>query len=180
MSIGRRGVWFGVGALALVAVAVVWALNRGPSAETWQPEAEGFLAVATPCCEEASLWRDLDSETDDGQRARPATAADAAAWLNTWPYRDRGEEDTQADAPLQVAVRSNEVRCVGPPSGAEVPRDGDDVATVEALRDRTECSYARWQVWADETAAERPNERHTVWADEDGAFHGRVDYWGTD
>ena len=22
-----------------------------------------------------------------------------------------------------------------------------------------------------------PNERHTVWVDQEGFFHGRVDYW---
>ena len=37
--------------------------------------------------------------------------------------------------------------------------------------------YVKWKVCAVETAAERPNERHAVWVDENGFFRGRIDYW---
>ena len=179
METANRGVLVGLGLLILATAvgAWVWLRDAEPETETWQPAVEGFLAVATPCCEEASLWSDLSVETDDGQRGRPATAEETAVWLDTWPYRERGEEEVPEASELKVSMRSSEVRCVGPASGADVPRNGDDAATVEALRNRRECSYARWRVWAEETAEDRLNERHTVWADEDGLFHGRVDYW---
>jgi hypothetical protein len=165
-------------AWALV-VAVGFALSRrADKAESWKPAVEGFLAVATPCCTEASLWDSLDEVTADGQRARPASAAEAAQWLNDWPYRDRDERDTPDEGELSVAAQSSEVRCVGAPTGPEVPREGDDEETLKAIRYRRECTYAKWKVWAAQTAEEkRLNERHTVWADEAGFFHGRVDYW---
>jgi hypothetical protein len=76
-----------------------------------------------------------------------------------------------------VALQNSEVRCVGAASGPDVPQTGNDEQTVARLRDRRECTFAKWKVWTAETAAGRPNERHTVWVGEDGFFHGRVDYW---
>ena len=173
--------------VALVAVVaiiggVVFALsgalsNRGDKAESWAQSVEGFLAVATPCCSRASLWDALDAVTHDDQRARPASAAEAAQWLNDWPYRSREEHDGGDEDELSVAAQSSEVRCIGAPTGAEVPQDGDDEKTLEALRHRRECTYGKWKAWSAETAKKRPNERHTVWADDDGLFHGCVDYW---
>lgn len=151
--------------------------NRGDKAESWTQSVEGFLAVATPCCSRASLWDALDAVTHDDQRARPASAAEAAQWLNDWTYRSREEHDSADEEELSVAAQSGEVRCMGSPTGAEVPQDGDDEKTLEAIRHRRECTYGKWKAWSAETAKKRPNERHTVWADDDGLFHGRVDYW---
>ena len=81
------------------------------------------------------------------------------------------------DTPLQISAQSTEVRCTGPVTGPEIPRDGNDAETVEALRNRRECTFAKWKIWSGQTATERPNERHTVWVDEAGSFRGRVDYW---
>jgi hypothetical protein len=170
----------------LAITIVVWALvvavgfalsRRTDEAESWKPAVEGFLAVGTPCCTEASLWDSLDEVIADGQRARPASAAEAAQWLNDWPYRGRDEQEAPDEEQLTVAVQSSEVRCVGASTGPEIPREGDDEKTLEAIRYRRECTYAKWKVWTAETAKEHRNERHTVWADEDGFFHGRVDYW---
>jgi hypothetical protein len=158
-----------VGGLALIL--------RGEKAESWKAVAEGFLAVATPCCTEASLWDALDITTPDGQRARPASASEAARWLNQWPYRNEREDDRSEEAQLSVSLQNSEVRCVGPATGGKIPQRGRDEETLETIRHRRECVYAKWKVWSGETAEERENERHTVWADEDGAFHGRVDYW---
>jgi hypothetical protein len=173
--------------VALVAVVaiiggIVFALsgalsNRGDKAESWTQSVEGFLAVATPCCSRASLWDALDAVTPDDQRARPASAAEAAQWLNEWPYRSREEQDSATEEELSVAAQSGEVRCVGAPTGADVPQDGDDEKTLEAIRHRRECTYGKWKAWSAETVKNRPNERHTVWVDDDGLFHGRVDYW---
>lgn len=164
-----------VGALLL---AVGFALSRrADKATSWNPAVEGFLAVATPCCTTASLWDALDKVTADGQRARPASVAEAAQWLNDWPYRGRDEHGTPGEEQLGVAAQSSEVRCVGAPTGPEVPREGDDEETLEAIRYRRECTYAKWKVWSGETAEEHLNERHTVWVDEDGFLRGRVDYW---
>jgi len=169
-------------AVAAIIGGVVFAVggalsNRGDKAESWTQSIEGFLAVATPCCSRASLWDALDAVTHDDQRARPASAAEAAQWLNEWPYRSREEHDSADEEELSVAAQSSEVRCIGAPTGAEVPQDGDDEKTLEALRHRRECTYGKWKAWSAETAKKRPNERHTVWADDDGLFHGRVDYW---
>jgi hypothetical protein len=49
--------------------------------------------------------------------------------------------------------------------------------TLMSTHEHLVVTDAKWKVWSAETADERPNERHTVWADEDGFFHGRVDYW---
>lgn len=171
----RKRIAIGVSSLVLISIAAVVWINRPPEEETWKPAAEGFLAVATPCCEEASLWDDLSTEAADGQRPRAATVAEAAQWLNTWPYRDRHDDSAQPEPP--VSMRSSEVRCVGAPTGPPVPRNDDDEETIAALRLSHECVYARWKVWVEETAQGQPNERHTVWADQDGFLHGRVDYW---
>ncbi|MBW1876689.1 MAG: hypothetical protein JRE45_11535 [Deltaproteobacteria bacterium] len=162
---------------ALVLALVIAMTNRDEKPASWTAAAEGFLAVATPCCTEASLWDTVDRVTPDGQRARPASAAEAAQWLNDWPYRSREDLDSPDDEPLTEALRSSEVRCIGSPTGGEIPQRGDDEETLKATRHRRECGYAKWKVWSGETADRHLNERHTVWADEDGLFHGRVDYW---
>jgi hypothetical protein len=169
-------------AVAAIIGGVVFAVrgglsNRGDKAESWTQSVEGFLAVATPCCSRASLWDALDAVTHDDQRARPASAAEAAEWLNEWPYRSREEQDSAAEEELSVAAQSGEIRCAGAPTGADVPQDGDDEKTLEAIRHRRECTYGKWKAWSAETAKKRPNERHTIWVDDDGLFHGRVDYW---
>jgi hypothetical protein len=171
-------------ALVAIVAGVVFALsgalsNPGDQAESWTQSVEGFLAVATPCCSRASLWDVLDAVSHDEQRARPASAVEAAQWLNDWPYRSR-EEHGRADADedeLSIAAQSAEVRCVGAPTGVEIPQDGDDEKALEALRHRSECTYGKWKAWSGETAKKRPNERHAIRADDDGLFHGRVDYW---
>ncbi|MEM9729416.1 MAG: hypothetical protein AAF997_12575 [Myxococcota bacterium] len=177
MTPARRRMLIGIGTLvfALGVGAGVWYRSQGETAG-WHPSAEGFLAVATPCCEAASLWDDLRTETHDGQRGRAVTVSEAAAWLDTWPYREREDETTVGAQGVAVALRSEEVRCVGAARADDVPL-GDDTTTLESLRGRQGCSFARWQVWAEPTAAELPHERHTIWADEDGLFHGRVDHW---
>jgi hypothetical protein len=166
-------------AIGAILFAVSLALT-GPAdeAESWKPAAEGFLAVATPCCTEASLWNALDTVNADGQRPRAATVAEAAQWLNEWPYRSRDEEGTSAKEELGTAMQGSQVRCVGAPTGPELaPRDGDDEWTLKAVRYRRECSYVKWKVWSGDTAQEHLHERHAVWFDEDGFYHGRVDYW---
>jgi hypothetical protein len=174
----RRMAWAITIVVVALLLAVGFALSRpADTAESWKPAPEGFLAVATPCCTEASLWDELDSVTADGQRARPASAAEAAQWLNDWPYRSRGEHHTVDEEQLRWAAQSSEVRCVGAPSGPEFRPEGDDEETLNAVHFRRECSYARWRIWAAGTPENQPNERHTVWADEDGLFRGRVDYW---
>lgn len=168
--------------LAMIGVALIVALvlalrGRQQKRQAWEPAAEGFLAVATPCCYRASLWRSLDDVSADGQRARAATPAEAADWLNTWPYRSREKDTDFEEEELSLAAQSNEVRCVGRPTGDPVPRRGDDVETLEALQKRRECSFAKWKIWSGDTAKQRPHERHTVWVDELDRYHGRVDYW---
>ena len=171
--------------LLLITIAVGGALfavgfalsRRADKADSWTTKVEGFLAVPTPCCTEASLWDSLDEVSDDGQRARPATAEEAARWIDEWPYRSRDEEDTANEEPLQVAGQSSEVRCIGPATGPDIPAHLPEVQILGAIRSRRECTYAKWKVWSGETAKERPNERHTVSVDEAGFFHGRVDYW---
>lgn len=159
------------------AAAAFLLLGRGTEDERWRTEVEGLLAVPSPCCTDATLWDSIDQVTEDGQRPKPATAAEAALWLNTWPYRARGEEADPDEPPLAIGIKNSEVRCIGTPTGPEVPRTGDDAYTLEAIRMRRECVYTKWRVWAPETAEWRMNERHTVWAEEDGLFRGRVDYW---
>jgi hypothetical protein len=165
-----------IGGALILAVGI--ALTKpDEKAAAWNAEAEGFLAVATPCCTRPSLWDALDETTPDGQRARPASAAEAAQWLNDWPYRSREDFDSPDEPRLHVAVQNSEVRCTGPAAGDDIPRHDRGEETLKALQHRPECVYTKWKVWSAETADERPNERHTVWADEDGFFHGRVDYW---
>ena len=173
-----------VWAIAISAVTLVFALYFGlrtsepvETTKTWKPDVEGFLAVATPCCSKASLWDDLDTVTADEQRARPATAAEAAEWLNQWPYRSPDESEMPDPEQLQLAARNSEVRCVGEPSGPDLRPDGDDEETLKGIHFRRECKFAKWTAWAGQTTERRANERHTVWVDEDGFFHGRVDYW---
>jgi hypothetical protein len=174
----KRVAWAITIVVVALLLAVGFALSRpADTAESWKPAPEGFLAVATPCCTEASLWDELDTVTADGQRARPASAAEAAQWLNDWPYRSRDEHHTGDQEQLRWAAQSSEVRCVGAPSGPEVRPEGDDEETLNAVHFRRECTYAKWKVWAAGTPENQPNERHTVWADEDGLFLGRVDYW---
>jgi hypothetical protein len=163
-------------ASALIAVALF--LTRAPSGEeSWKPHAEGLLAVPTPCCTEATLWDSLDQVSDDEQRPRPATAEEAARWLNTWPYRARGEGAEPSEPPLGVGVKNQEVRCIGQPSGPDIVPGRNDEYTLEAVRLRRECVFTKWRVWDDETVERRPNERHTIWAGDDGFFRARVDYW---
>lgn len=157
---------------ALVVVGfVLWRPND--DSESWEPAAEGFLAVATPCCSEAHLWDELGSTDQDGQRARPASAVEAAGWLNSW---GGGSNSAAAQEP-RVAAQNIEVRCVGKPTGEPIVPNGNDVETIHAIRRRPECMYSKWKIWISETAEGRPNERHTLWIDEDGFFHGRVDHW---
>ena len=166
-----------VAVAGLLSAMVFVFTSPADEAESWKPAAEGFLAVATPCCTEASLWENLDTVTADEQRARPATAAEAAEWLDEWPYRRRDQSEAPDAAQLEVGAQSKEVRCVGEPSGPELRPDGDDEETLRGVRFRRECQFVKWKAWAGDTAKKRPNERHTVWVDEDGFFHGRVDYW---
>jgi len=161
---------------ALFAIGFAWT-RHADKPESWKPTVEGFLGVPTPCCTKASLWDELEALSDNGQRARPASAAEAAAWLNTWPYRSRDEQSSTDEGQLQPASQSSEVRCVGEPSGPEIRAHGDDTETMRAVHFRRECTFAKWKAWSAETAKELPSERHTVWVDQEGFFHGRVDYW---
>ena len=165
-------------AVAGAAAAVLFSMyGGGATKERWRTEVEGLLAVPSPCCTDATLWDSLDEVSEDGQRPRPASAAEAALWINTWPYRERGEAGNPDEPPLAVGIKNSEIRCTGAPTGPEVPRTGDDAYTLEAVRLRRECVFTKWRVWAPETAEWRMNERHTVWAEDDGFFRGRVDYW---
>ena len=186
MSRERKAAYWVVAILVLgMAVGLFFLMNSekeapqsDPPAETWEAKTEGFLAVATPCCTRASLWEDLDATTPDGQKARPATAVEVIEWLNAWPYRTRQQLDESEETEvLTVAAQSTEVRCTGKPTGDKVPQRGNELETLDAIGKRRECTYAKWKVWSGETAARRPNERHTVWVDEAGFFRGRVDYW---
>jgi hypothetical protein len=166
-----------IGAALIVALTIALKKRETGTQGTWEVEVEGFLAVATPCCYRASLWTSLDDVTPEGQRARAATTAEAAEWLNTWPYRSREEEASFVEPELTTAGQSTEVRCTGTPTGDSVPRPGDDLQILESLREQRKCTLVKWTVWSGETARQRPNERHTVWVDELDQFHGRVDYW---
>ena len=155
-------------------IVVGFGLSRQPDdAETWEPVAEGFLAVATPCCSDADLWDELDSTNEDGQRARPASATEAAKWLNTWNHAS----DTTTARELDVAAQNTEVRCIGKPTGEPIVPNGNDIETINAIRRRPECMYSKWKVWTSETAERRPNERRVVSVDDEGFFHGRIDHW---
>lgn len=165
-------------ALVILLTAILFVSTKPVDGSvSWKSAAEGFLAVASPCCSEASLWDNLELLRADQQRARPATAAEAVDWLNELPYREPDESDTPDAEQLELAARNSEVRCVGKASGPEIPPDGDDEYTLNGVHFRRECTYAKWKVWAEETAQKCPNERHRVWVDDDGFFHGRVDYW---
>lgn len=177
MNAAFKSVLIGIVIVGAISVAV-WAFrsaNREQEAETWRAEHEGYLAVEAPGGVE--LRRDLNGTRPSGPGVRPATAAEALTWIDAWPYRVPGNAESPDQGELRVAAKSREVRCTGTPTGESVPQRGDEVETIEALRTRLECTYAKWMVWSGETATERPNERHTVWADEDGRFRGRVDYW---
>ena len=159
------------------AVGTGFALGGNGNAPTWTTHAEGLLAVPSPCCTDATIWRSLDEISDDGQRPRPASAAEAAAWIDRWPHAPRGELAHEHGAPLEVRIKNSEVRCTGTPSGPEIFDTGNDVHTLEAVRLRNECVFTKWRVWSEATAETRLHERHTVWAGDDGFFRGRVDYW---
>lgn len=176
----KRFVWVVIAIVGTLLAATGFFLatdTEEKAAPSWSPAVEGFLAVATPCCSEASLWDSLDQVTDDGQHARPATVAEAARWLNDWPYRKRGEENVPDEAQLGVAAQSSEIRCSGAATGPEIPHTGDDEQILKAVRRRPECQYVKWKVWNAKTGERHLNERHVVWADERGFFHGRVELW---
>jgi len=160
-------------ATALVAIGI--AIMSKPEPPSWRPEAQGPLGIVSS---NGSLGDRVDIVPENGAQLQPATAAEAAEWLNRWPYRSRAGRRPPADEErLSVGAQSAEVRCSGPPVEPSIVPDGDDAGTLAAIRRRQECEYAKWKVWSGETAESRPNERHTVWADEAGRFHGRVDYW---
>ena len=179
MSTATKSVLIAIG-IAGAASLGAWALlsgsdDQGP--EEWKAAHEGFLVVAAPDGVSVELQGDLAAENSNGRSARPATAAEALIWMDAWPYRAPGASESPVVEGLHLAARSREVRCTGAPTGEPVPQRGNEEETLEALRARLECTYAKWMVWSGETAHTHPNERHTVWADERGRFHGRVDYW---
>jgi hypothetical protein len=147
-------------------------------AGSWSTGDEGFLAVATPCCSRASLWDSLDTVSPDGQRARPAVPAEAAGWLNEWPYHSRGDRDGSGVAELRVALRGRTVKCQGAQGFGTIPKQDEDV--LRTLRGRRECEYTKWQAWTGGTSIGQPPERHVAWVDEDGRFQGRVEYKSPD
>jgi hypothetical protein len=140
----------------------------------WSKAHEGFLAVATPCCSEASLWDALDTTTADGQRARAASLEEVAEWLDLWPYRSREEQTESPGAELRVGLQGSEVRCYRGEKFGGVPPHAEDILRVLQLR--TSCQYSKWKAWTPDTAKGRLPERHTVWADDNGHFHGLVQY----
>ena len=156
------------------AVAFFWFAGEE---ESWTSDAEGFLAVPTPCCSEALLWDTLDEVTEDGQRPRPANAAEAAVWQDTWPYRGRDEQGRGSENTLHVAVQSSELRCVGINDASQPPPPSSGEDALSLVRTRPGCEYVKWKIWSGGTAERRPNERHAIWADSEGNFHGRVDFW---
>ena len=161
----------------LVLSVCIALFGREGSTARWVTAVEGFLAVATPCCTEVSLWGALDGTSSDGQRPRPATLVEAAQWLDAWPYRLRKGGDALDEAAITVAVQSSEIRCRGRQPGGEILRYEGDEPALEAIRQRRGCEVNKWKVWSEDSAHGRQNERHTVWVDDDGHFHGRVDYW---
>ena len=161
---------------ALLAIGFFLALP-GESTTSWKTELEGLLAVPSPCCTEATLWASIDEVSEDGQRPKPATAEEAARWLNTWPYQPRGEgADGAAQAP-GIGIKNSEVRCTGTPTGPDIVPGRNDVYTLEAVRLRRECVFTKWRVWDADAPEDQLNERHTIWGGQDGFFYGRVDYW---
>lgn len=52
--------------VALIVAAGIALTQRSEKVESWNATAEGFLAVAKPCCYRASLWDALDTVTSDG------------------------------------------------------------------------------------------------------------------
>lgn len=167
-------------------VAVCWnLLARGgslgtttnlASAGSWRQVTEGFLAVATPCCERASVWGALETVTPDGQRARAASLEEAAEWLDEWPYRSRDAEGSH-DATPEVAALGSEVRCYGTRANGEVLNNDNDEKVLRALRLKRNCVYTKWKAWDEPTADGSERERHWVGVDGDGLFRGRVEYW---
>ena len=179
MQLADKRMALGVALLAAGALFAtgIFLTRTGSDEESWRPHAEGLLAVPTPCCTEATLWESLEQISHDEQRPKPATAEEAARWLNQWPYRARGDEADPNEAPLGIGVKNEEVRCIGEPSGPEIVPGRGDAYTLELVRMRRECVFTKWRVWDQETAERRPNERHSIWAGDDGFFRGRVDYW---
>lgn len=177
MSTASKSVLIAIGIVGAASLGA-WALKSGSddqAAETWRMAHEGFLTFSAP--NGVELRGDLAAGGADGHSVRPATAAETLTWMDAWPYRAPGAWESPDAGGLHLAAKSREVRCTGAPTGEPVPQRGDEEETLEALRTRLECTYAKWMVWSGETATAHPNERHTVWADEDGRFHGRVDYW---
>jgi len=172
MSIGSKRTLIAIGMIGVVSIGVwgIQSASQTRATESWTRTQEGLLAVAPSSGSIASLRNDLS-------KARPATAAEAVTWINTWPVRTPDQGESLEETELDVAARSREVRCTGTPTGDTVPQRGDEEETIQAIQKRRECTYAKWMVWSGNTADERPNERHTVWVDEHGRFHGRVDYW---
>lgn len=161
---------------ALLAIGFFLARPR-ESKESWTTEFEGLLAVPSPCCTEATLWESIDAISEDGQRPKPATAEDAARWLNTWPYQPRGDDAGGTTEAPGVGIKNSEVRCVGTPTGPDIVPGRNDAYTLEAVRLRRECVFTKWRVWDIDAPEDQLNERHTIWGGEDGFFYGRVDYW---
>lgn len=159
---------------ALVGVGVIVIQKRQQQPPSWQPGAEGLLAVADVDTARSNRIRVVP---EDESQVQPATAAEAAEWLNSWPYHAQGERLAEDEAPLRVGAQSAEVRCSGPPKEPAIVPDGDDVGTITAIQRRRDCEYVKWKAWTGETANVRDNERHTVWVDDAGRFRGRVDYW---
>jgi len=116
-------------ALAIIGGAVILAVGIAltkpdEKAESWTPAAEGFLAIATPCCTQASLWDALDAVTPDEQHARPASAAEAAhsffhARVDYWRWRKQAELFVNcftipSGGETRTSVRWNRARCALP------------------------------------------------------------------
>jgi hypothetical protein len=163
--------------LSVIAVVAATAIVQTEAEEGWETGREGLLAVPYPCCTDATLWSSIDEVREDGQRPKPATAAEAAAWINTWPYRVGTEDPTSRESAPRSKVRNTEVRCTGIPVDPELAWNGNDTYTLEAIRFKRQCVFTKWRVWAGDQSSNPPNERHTVWAGDDGFFYGRVDHW---
>ena len=159
---------------AVAAIALGVALRRQKQPPSWRPEAEGLLAIVST---DPALWDRIGVVPEDARQVQPATATEAAEWLNSWPYRAQGEHPARNEDPLLVSAQNAEIRCSGPPEEPSIVPEGDDRGTLTAIQQRRACKYVKWKVWAGETAKLRQNERHTVWVDEAGRFRGRVDYW---
>lgn len=94
-----------------------------------------------------------------------------------WPSRGRDKHGARGEGSLGLAVQRSEIKCTGEASGPEIRPDGDDTETMNAIHFRRECTFAKWKAWSAEAANAVLNERHTIWVDQEGFFHGRVDYW---